>query len=322
MKFKRTFFEIPLNKLKGNKLYFYGVGGGKYLLISYIMKKSVFFFSLFCFMGISLYSQRVVTISYQQDSKGVTTFSCFNNAFCNYILDFGFTVFTNLKCDQPLPLHQEVKPGYTKLFAISVMDPNSPVQFKFTSGYQKGCMSPVINRDFTYLLPISPGRQAQIYEMTPEKGTDSASGWYVLRIRMNAGDTIYAARKGFVNEQEDDNMEIVHADCSFARYGILKKNSAFVHTGQFVKAGQPIGLVGGDEFNRGSDVRFSVYYYQSDIHDPGKRIPYYIPLQIWTRKNGKGRLKHGAEYISEFPASLINQESSPVPAKNTKSKKK
>lgn len=303
--------------------------------ISYNMKKFVFFFCLVCWVQSGIFAQRIVTISYQQDARGGTTFSCFNNAFCNYILDFGFTVFTNLKCDQPLPVHQEVKPGYTKLFTISAIDPAAAVQFKFTSGYQKGCLVPLINRDFTYLLPISPGRQAQVYEMTPDKGTDSASGWYVIRIRMKAGDTIYAARKGIVNETKDDDgsndaglqstgenyIEITQADCSFARYGILKKNSAFVHPGQLVKAGQPIGLVGGDEFGRGSDVRFSVYYYSSDPKD-GKRIPYYIILQIWTKKNGKARLKHGAEYISEFPASVIHQESPVAPAKSTKSKRK
>jgi hypothetical protein len=305
------------------------------------MKKCLLFFSFFCFILSGLFSQRNVAVSYLQDSKGAITFSCLNNAFCNYILDFGFTEFTNLKCDRSLPLHQEVKPGYTKLFTISAIDPALATQFKFTSGSRKGCLQPVINPDFTYLLPISPGKQAQIYEMTPVKGTDSASGWYVIRIRMKAGDTIYASRKGIVNEIKDDDgsndagltpqgvenyIEITHADCSFARYGILKKNGSFVHPGQLVKAGQPIGLVGGDQFGRGSDVRFSVYYYSYDndsqTQDTGNRIPHYIVLQVWTKKNGKSRLKHGAEYISEFPAAVVNQETTAPSSKNTKSKKK
>ena len=60
-----------------------------------------------------------------QDAKGAFVFSCMNNGYCNYILDLGFTVFKNLKCDQPLPFHGEVKPGYNKLFTVSAIDPQT-----------------------------------------------------------------------------------------------------------------------------------------------------------------------------------------------------
>ena len=271
----------------------------------------------------SLSAQRVIEVKYQQDQKGAYVFSCVNYAFCNYILDIGFTSFTNVKCDQPLPFHAEVKPGYNKLFSISAIDPQAAVQFKYQSGFQKGCMHPNVNQDIIYLLPITPGTQAQVYEMSPLKSSDSGS-WYVLRMKMKPGDTIYAARKGIVNDVQDQNgandagqasigtenfIEITQPDCSFARYGILKKNSALVKPGQMVKAGQPIGLVGGDAFGRGSDLRFSVYYYQEENGVLNQTaISHYIIPQIWTKNNGKGRLKHGAIYISEFPASVLNQE--------------
>ena len=152
---------------------------------------------------------------------------------------------------------------------------------------------------------------------------------------MKSGDTIYAARKGVVNEVQDQNgandagqisistenyIEIVQADCSFARYGILKKNSALVKPGQVVRAGQPIGLVGGDAYGRGSDLRFSVYYYQEESDPSQNGGRHYIVPQIWTKKNGKGRLKHGVVYTSEFPPAVLNQEI-PAPSK-IKSKKK
>jgi len=290
---------------------------------------------------LAAFSQKIVEVKYLQDSKGGYVFSCFNTAYCNYILDLGFTSFGNLKCDQPLPFHGEVKPGYSKLFTLSVIDPQIPVQFKYNSGYEKGCIRPEVNRDFTYLFPISPGKQAQVYEMTPDKNADSASEWYVLRLRMKAGDTIYAARKGIVTELQDQNaandaglasagsenyIEIVQADCSFAHYGILKKNGSFVHPGQVVQAGQPIALVGGDAYGRGSDIRFSVFYYESEEKSSsswnGKRKPVYLALQIWTKKNGKGKLKHGAQYISEFPAAILNLEAPKLTGKKSKLKKK
>ena len=292
-----------------------------YSLFRSYKKHVIFLFPLV--LHFSLSAQRMIEVKYQQDQKGAYVFSCVNYAFCNYILEIGFTNFTNVKCDQPLPFHAEVKPGYNKLFSISAIDPQAAVQFNYKSAFQKGCIHPTVNPGFIYLLPITPGTQAQVYEMSPVKSSDSGS-WYVLRLKMKPGDTIYAARKGIVNDIQDQNgandagqasigkenfIEIVQSDCSFARYGILRKNSALVKPGQLVKAGQPIGLVGGDAFGRGSDLRFSVYYYQEETGTLNETaISHYIIPQIWTKNNGKGRLKHGAIYISEFPSSVLNQE--------------
>jgi hypothetical protein len=294
-----------------------------FLLFIRSAQKSFLLFAGLLFFSVSLNAQRIIEVKYEQDAKGGYVFSCFNAAFCNYIVELGFTTFANLKCDQTLPFHAEVKPGYNKLFTISAVDPQSPVQFKYGTIYQKGCMHPVVNYNFTYLLPVSPGRHAQVYEMSPLKSSDSAS-WYVLRLKMKPGDTIYAARKGIVNELMDQNgandagqtsigtenfIEITQSDCSFARYGILKKNSAMVKPGQTVKAGQPIGLVGGDSYGRGSDLRFSVYYFQEESTGLNQSsVPHYIITQVWTKNNGKGKLTHGAVYIAEFPPAILNQE--------------
>jgi Peptidase family M23 len=306
----------------------YSRAPGIFALSSMGMTKRLFLFAYLLAGCQTLFSQRMVEVKYEQDAKGAYVFSCINYAYCNYILDLGFTVFTNVKSDQPLPFHAEVKPGYTKLFTISAIDPQAATQIKFNSGSQKGCMHPVLNTDITYLFPISPGKTAQVYELSPDKSADSAA-WYVLRLRMKAGDTVYASRKGVVNEIQDQDgandagqttvntenyIEIVQPDCSFARYGILKKNGAFVKPGQPVKAGQPIGIVGGDAYDRGSDIRFSVYYYSED----SKGRHYVIPL-IWTKNNGKGKLKHGIVYTSEFPASVVNQE---APVQNNRKKKR
>ena len=324
------------------------------MLSDFLKIRSFLIFTLLVLCNHALFAQRIIDVKYEQDQKGAYVFSCINNAYCNYILELGFTTFNNVKCDQPLPFHAEVKPGYNKLFTISAIDPQTPLLFKYNSINQKGCMHPVVNRDFTYLFPISPGKDAQVYEMSPDKLIDSASrakaplnkstdkpadsaSWYVLRLRMKAGDTIYAARKGIVNEIKDQSgandagqvsigtenyIEITQPDCSFARYGILKKNGGLVKPGQTVKAGQPIGLVGGDAYGRGSDLRFSVYYYQEENGTLNQaNIPHYIITQIWTKNNGKGRLKHGAVYISEFPAVVLNQETTTVaPKKKIKPK--
>jgi hypothetical protein len=313
--------------------------------LRFCRNKSMVVLPVLIFCVSSLFSQRIIEIKYEQDYKGLYIFSCINAAHCNYVVDLGFISFENVKSDRPLPFHGEVKPGYNRLFALSVINPQAAFTFKYNSGYQKGCIHPAINTDFTYLLPISPGKETLVYEMSPSKIGDSLKkdsvSWYVLRLKMRPGDTIYAARKGIVNEVNDQDgsndagqtsagkenyIEIFQPDCSFAHYRILKKNSAMVKPGQVVSAGEPIGLIGGDAYGRGSEILFSVYYYQDEnfsgsltrIPENNTRIPHYIIPQIWTKKNGKGRLKHGVTYISEFPAAVLNQEMPVVPLKKKK----
>jgi murein DD-endopeptidase MepM/ murein hydrolase activator NlpD len=154
---------------------------------------------------------------------------------------------------------------------------------------------------------------------------------------MRSGDTIYAARRGVVTDlntssgqndagvsgpDADNFIEIVHKDCSFAEYGIIKKDGALVKPGQVVEAGQPIGLIGGDRFGRGSEARLSVTYNQTrdSAQSNGGTVVYsvYVPLKFWTKQNGKGKLRHGASYISEFPQNILTQELSKPATKRRK----
>jgi hypothetical protein len=305
-------------------------------------------FPIWCFLlfwSPVSFAQKVIELKYEQDSKGNYQFYSINHAFCNYTLEVDFSSLDNARADLPMPFRSEVKPGRNKLFKLTKMNPATQVLFKYTIRYNKGCINPVVKTDFTYLLPIAPGKKAQVYELQnldkAAIGDPQVKDWYAIRLRMNPGDTLYAARRGVVTEVEDNSnlndsgvasigeenyLEIVHADCSFGRYGILKRNSAFVKPGQQVGAGDPIGLIGGDRFGRGSDARFSVYYNleRSDSlgGDAGIRKIYrvYVQLKFWTKRNGKGMLKHGASYISEFPLSVLMQEKSKTEIKKRKTK--
>jgi len=273
-------------------------------------------------LRLSLFSQRVIEVSYTQDSKGNYVFTCNNKAFCTYVLNINFTTFQNARADHVLPFEGEVKPGFNKLFTVS-QDGAGELQMKYASSYQKGCLQPALHPEFVYILPIGPGKETQVLEMSKMPGIDGQDSGFVVRCKMQPGDTIYAARRGVVtavhtNSAENDagavatdswnSVEIVHGDCTFGQYGVFKKDGAFVHPGQMVEAGTPLGLVGGDKFGRGSDVRFNVCYYRG-----GHSI--LLPLQFWTKKNGKGRLRHGATYTSERPANILSQELPATPKK-------
>jgi murein DD-endopeptidase MepM/ murein hydrolase activator NlpD len=333
------------------------------------MKNSLLLLALVVSLPLLSPAQRVIEVNYILDTHGNYVFSCTNRAYCDYVLDVSFTTLNNAKSDHPLPFEAEVRPGINKLFTISAVNAKDDIKINYKSSYRKGCLHPVVNPDFTYLLPIAPGKEAQAYIIgeIPASigaggagaggagagaggagtgagtgrngaagrsagsgglggGTAARDSGYAIQLKMKAGDTIYAARRGVVtgidagNGENDagisvrgelNTIEIVQGDCSFGEYGVLQKNGALVRPGQVVEAGTPIGLVGGDKYGRGSDVRFSVGYY-----DGQRKIQ--IPLQFWTKKNGKGMLKHGGTYISEHPRAIVLQE---MPREKKKPKK-
>lgn len=292
-----------------------------------------FTFALSLLASLSLSAQRPIDVTYVQDAQGNTVFSCNNKAFCNYVLQFNFTSLANARPDHTMPYQGVVKPGLTRLFKLSKENANTAMQFKYSINFFKGCLNPSVDTGFTYLLPIAPGKEAQAYELrnAPRSAANDPpiKTFYAIRLRMKPGDTLYAARRGTVvevdvssdaNDQgaassgDEDYVEIIHKDCSFGHYGVLKKDGAFVKPGQVVEAGQPIGIIGGDHYGRGSEARFNVYYNESpDMPQTGEarvgevgRI--YIPLKFWTKKNGKGMLKHGGTYTGEFPEAILTQE--------------
>ena len=135
------------------------------------MKNScLLLFTLFLLQP-SLFSQRVIEVSYVLDTKGNYIFSCFNRDFCNYVLNVEFTTLENAKSDHTLPYEGEVKPGANKLFIITPSNPGHDVQLRYKNSFRKGCLHPSVNPDFTYLLPIAPGKEAQAYILSNVTGS-------------------------------------------------------------------------------------------------------------------------------------------------------
>jgi murein DD-endopeptidase MepM/ murein hydrolase activator NlpD len=269
----------------------------------------------------SLHAQRVIDITYTQDNQGRYIFTAINKGYCPYVLHIDFPTMDNLSADHSLPYDVELKPGPAKILTLSPVDKTKDTKINYRSANHKGLLNPVVNPNFTYLLPTTPGQETQAYRIPNTRTNANAPGFqdsgYSVRLRAKPGDTIYAARRGVISEMDVHNtendagatstsgwnyIEIYHADGSFAEYGILKKDGALVKPGQTVEAGAPIGIVGGDQYGRGSEIRFSVSYYPGIVNTQ-------IPLLCWTKGNGKGQLKQGAYYTSEFTKALLTAES-------------
>src|SRR5258707_11804281 len=86
----------------------------------------------------SLFSQRVIEVSYALDRQGNYIFSCMNRAYCNYVVTIGFTTLENAKSDHPLPYEGEVRPGFNKLFTVSP-EKGKDIQLNYKNSYRKGC---------------------------------------------------------------------------------------------------------------------------------------------------------------------------------------
>ena len=120
---------------------------------------------------------------------------------------------------------------------------------------------------------------------------------------------------GYTYTQEENFVEIAHSDCTFGRYTVFKDSGIFVQPGDWVEAGQPLGIVGGEKYTEGPHVRFSVrYHLDQDVLDKDGQATdrthhwAYVPLNFWTKDKGKLRLAAKTPYTSEHPAELVTQE--------------
>ncbi|QMU27109.1 M23 family metallopeptidase [Adhaeribacter radiodurans] len=296
------------------------------------MKSLTFIACCFFFYHFHCSAQKLVEVKYEADAKGNYKFTSDNRGYCNYILEVNFSNLQNLRANFRLPFVQDVQPGAKSLFTLTKMDPASPATFRYTYRYVKGCVNPKVNMDYTYLLPVAPGKEVQSQEMDyflkRYMNEPAPQDWYAISIKMQAGDTVYAARSGTVVEVKDDAnlektgytlatadnyIEIYHQDCSFARYQVLKDQNIFVKAGQFIEAGQPIGIVGGEKYVSGPHLRFCVYYTLEkeaftdyDKADRKSRLAY-VPVQFWTKDTGKLKLTSNSKYFSEHPIALVTQ---------------
>jgi len=288
-----------------------------------------------------------IFVHWEKNNRGEYEFFCDNNTFSDYTVEVSFTEFVNLQSDMPPPARVEVPPGKNRfLFSLRKASLGSPSRFQYRHKAYKGCPSPKIDTGFTYLLPVAPGKGTRIVELTyigQEFGDEAPpKDWYSISLHVQSGDTVYAGRRGRVTNTrehadlqdsaysysaEDNYVEIEHNDCTFGKYSVCRDDAIFVHPGDWVEAGQPIGIAGGDKYASGPQVRFSVFYHleqevlDKDGNATGKTRNWaYVPLYFWTKANGKMRLVDQSTYIADHPDDLVIQEMGKKEARKWKEK--
>lgn len=293
-----------------------------------MLKKVILILILFLTSSIFLFSQiKTVEIFHKQLPNGDYVFSSYNKADCDYYLSIDFNTLHNLDSDVFLPFHITVPPGRSQILKLVVKDPLQGTQFLFDYFYLKGCGDCKIDSGFVYVLPFSKNKVIEVSNIVEKPNPKQLSKYddYTVFFDIDENDTIFAMRGGTVsgfekynysigNEVVTDDLisvEIYHNDGSFAIYRFFNKQDIFVHKGQRLMVGEPIGILGDcDNYN----IDFNVALYYLDKESIDEKIlkirgewSFIKPMFI-ANDNTISYLQKNSEYKSTFTDSIYIQD--------------
>jgi hypothetical protein len=276
---------------------------------------------------------RPIEVNYERNNRDGYTFYARNRTPVPIIVTIGFTDLRNLDASEALPYSRNVSGARTRLLTLSKQWSDQQSNFRYSTRYYSGCLN--TDPDETeYLLPFKEGTVARaselsyLGEMVNRKAPDD---WYSISFRTDHETEIHAARKGVVidvKHGENDpgsnllytsnrnTVTVVHDDCTFARYSAFRDNEVYVSEGETVYPGQPLGMMAGDEFELGNQVRMLVYYRndESVVFNPrdadGISNWRYVKPLFRTTQNRSLHVVNGELYESIHPEEVITSEMS------------
>lgn len=311
----------------------------KRFLLSFLL----FFGFLFPSYLLSQEAVPEVIVKYESVRDGSYIFYAINNSKHIVTIDLDFTELENLSADKPIPFRGEAKPGRTSLFEISYITKGVQVKFKYEFTYIAGCAYSVPDYSFVYLLPVKEGSKARVTNFSkicPTLPGDIADQDCAIYLRAEKGDTVYAARSGYVFKVTDPSLasgaassdtihlksiEIYHSDGTFGYYQILDK--ILVKSGDRVFAGQPLATVLTEGIPFPPHFIFAVYHNTGrlldryGVHHESPSSPvrellqnnlYYeqglIPVRFITREEEIIFLEPFNDYTAVHPEQLVIKE--------------
>jgi Peptidase family M23 len=272
--------------------------------------------------------QPFIKVSHEFTPQGNIVFHCDHSGFGNYTVKVEFSELSGGIADVGLPFYGTVSTGRTRLFTIRPQDQNVRPRFNYSFRFAAGCLTVKPDTALPYLLPVSPGKRANVGTLKYIGETlgsgEAPPNWNALLFKMESCDTVFATRRGTVTDiradavikgsslafdRKDNFINIAHDDCTIGYYSVLKE--VFVKPGQTVQAGMPIGIAGGDDYTAGAHTRFSVSY--SDVKNildvpNSKGNSRFMPLLFWTKEGPQRIFQSGQLYTSDHPEALIIKE--------------
>jgi len=206
------------------------------------------------------------------------------------IVKNGDSVYLTTKNSFKYPIHIVIT-SFSKKKKVKVLFPNdSIVIFKKSNEkfeeteivnnytFKRNFGNPYLKRYDTlyrYSPPFKKNHRYKVLQGYHGKYThNDLTSRYALDFQMPIGDTVCAARKGFVIKTEDKFKKggrnpklkpyanfilIYHDDGTVSQYVHLKHKGVLVKPGDFVKKGQAIGLSGNTGWSTEPHLHFSIY---------------------------------------------------------------
>lgn len=180
------------------------------------------------------------------------------------------------RADGSIPVVKKLLPGTNRIISLT----NVSKWPEYTYMWVAGCVDTKPD-DVTYLLPLAPGKITRLDSLTTIGeaflGKDKAIAYIGFSFSAEAGDDVYAARRGMVIKVEESHsapkgeglafrsknnyLVIEHEDCTRGRYEMFAEQEITAEIGTEVEAGDVLGKVmDGSAMAGGSQIRFSVYH--------------------------------------------------------------
>lgn len=218
-----------------------------------------------------------VTITYERSGNGEVAFYADNISYIPYTVSLTFTRLNGTLTLQEGETHKATASSRkkTRLLTLKPATENAGIGFSYRSNIARGDLHAKTDTNFVYLFPLAEGKRVRMNHMVSlEKvlGQDDKSRLTGVSFQTADGDTIVAARRGLVTDVQDNSasttehksfsakenfVEIYQNDGTFARYMLFRDNGIFVSPGDQVIPRQPLGVIGGSNYARGSHLRFN-----------------------------------------------------------------
>ena len=191
-------------------------------------------------------------------------------------VEISFDKHQNVRSEPPLPARIVLAPlSEAGALRVTPIDPKAGFGYSMRYSFMPGDFRAQQDANARYRLPFPDGQLFGIAQAFGGKASHSdKQNYYAVDIVMPDGTPILAARDGVVMTVDNDffgagldmakygdranNIRIVHNDGTMAVYAHLQLESARVHVGEHVRAGQELALSGETGYTNGPHLHFCV----------------------------------------------------------------
>lgn len=279
-------------------------------------------------------AQQTISTSSERNSDNSVSIYAENPTFCNYTLKLFFPTLTgyisSVSGNPGLVTVGSGRSQICKLTPDKSMGGMGSSTYSYQTRFYEGVSFRKAPTEFgQYIIPITAGKEiisSQVQNIKVTLGQKADEDFYSIGFNYKMGDTICAARAGYVYTINDNNkkgeskqaiysasrnkISIQHKDGTLGFYNILSPIQSLVENGDFVIAGQPIAI-----FNQQSDkytVLFSVNYLDENKlrnNNFAANVYTYLPLRFYLAEDAKEiLLETNKPYVSAHSTEVITQE--------------